>query len=334
MLPLSGKQKPIPTQGLLPLQACRLRVFYKIYTAAMKKIINMLSCVLAAALFTGCVWEDLDDCYRVSLKMSYTGDGETDMFFEKISKVDLYIFDENGKFQDVLSYDGTDAQTLIFPEFKLDPGTYEIVAIANDYDKTEIKIGDNLENSYFGSPHYTASGESIGHDDNYWSYLRIEMGSQALLAYTLEFESSHIDVSLEISCLSPDAVVNSHSKASGGYEIYFENGKARTDFTNNVMDEVPCVIRPELGYDAEKNMIVSNDLKFVREGNDTELVLKVVSPEGDEMASMAVSDYLSRHPEIDITRQEALLPIMVKFTGFDVDIVLPEWFINDVTPEF
>lgn len=51
--------------------------------------------MLLVALTTGCIKEDLDSC-DTNLIFRYFGDGTKDIFPEKIEKVDLYVYSENG----------------------------------------------------------------------------------------------------------------------------------------------------------------------------------------------------------------------------------------------
>ena len=56
---------------------------------------------------------------------------------------------------------------------------------------------------------------------------------------------------------------------------------------------------------------------------------------GEELIRGNIYDYLLRYEEeIDVTRQEADLPISIVFNNVDVSIELPDWVIVDGKPEW
>lgn len=56
---------------------------------------------------------------------------------------------------------------------------------------------------------------------------------------------------------------------------------------------------------------------------------------GRELARGSLYNYLMRNADvIDVTKQEAFLPISLEFKNLDVTIKVPDWVIEDVKPEF
>ena len=54
---------------------------------------------------------------------------------------------------------------------------------------------------------------------------------------------------------------------------------------------------------------------------------------GRELARGSLYNYLMRNADIiDVTKQEAFLPISLEFNDLEVTIKVPDWYIQDVTP--
>lgn len=105
------------------------------------KIHHLFVASLFALLTTGCIKEDLSECYKdnVIIYFEYKADGETDVLSKYMDKVDLYVFDESNH---ILGKGEYNKEQLVnfeaVPSFKLEPGRYKVVAVGNAYDMTEV----------------------------------------------------------------------------------------------------------------------------------------------------------------------------------------------------
>lgn len=173
------------------------------------------------------------------------------------------------------------------------------------------------------------------HDDNYMGQTEIIVPDNEFLRDTVELFSSHIDVSVEIYGLP----------SAGGrampYELSFENSNAQTSFNNeiNVAEKGTCY--PQLVYDAENNCYRTDDLALFRMDEDGELaehlcehVLVLKNTEtGEELVCQDMYDYIVSNA-IDVTKQEALLPIEIRYSSVGVSVKVPDWAIEDIKPEY
>ena len=66
-------------------------------TETMKHWKNIvLPLLLVPVLVTGCIKDDFDDCDNVTIYFQYLADGDEDVLYRYMDKVDLYVFDESG----------------------------------------------------------------------------------------------------------------------------------------------------------------------------------------------------------------------------------------------
>ena len=67
----------------------------------LKKSISLMALALVAGVLAGCIREDRSDCpCDVFLDFVYTGDGDTDIFPDKIDRVNMYILKGSGVHSD------------------------------------------------------------------------------------------------------------------------------------------------------------------------------------------------------------------------------------------
>ena len=64
----------------------------------------MFTAAIALVLATGCIKEDFDDCDNVTIYFQYLADGDKDVLYQYMDKVDLYVFDEGGHILGVGTY--------------------------------------------------------------------------------------------------------------------------------------------------------------------------------------------------------------------------------------
>lgn len=301
--------------------------------------------LLVFVLPSSCVKQDLDDCDNITIYFRYLADGDTDVLDQYISKIDLYVFDENGHIMDVGHYTQDELKNFdAVPSFRLQYGKrYTVVAVGNAYDNTEV---DNLEAGrlseiYLQSPFRNdESTNVVNHDENYIGRQEFVMPIQEGIVYrdTVTLYSSHVDTEVEIYGLPAP-----QNRTDMSYELIFENSNEQISFENKINVEEKGSIYPELFYDAERGCYHTSDLALFRLDNERgvdettcahELVLKDKNT-GVELVRGNILNYLNRYQEnIDVTKQEALLPISIVFDRVGVSIRLPEWYVEDIEPDW
>ena len=56
---------------------------------------------------------------------------------------------------------------------------------------------------------------------------------------------------------------------------------------------------------------------------------------GEELlAEINLADFLAANPMIDCSKQEVLIPIRIDFKAGAIKVTVPEWYVEQVKPEF
>lgn len=309
----------------------------------MKHYVLVLLSVICL-LPTGCIKDDWSDCDNVIIYFQYLADGDKDVLYQYMDQVDLYVFDENNRIMGIRHYDSEQlASFTATPSFRLPAGSYKIVALGNAKERTAVV---NLESQNFGTiyiqhPNWGTSKKVTGHDDNYMTQKVIEVpGNNQRLRDTVTLVSSHIDVAVEIFGLQRPASTRAEDIP---YELSFENSNAQTSFNNEINEAEKGTCYPDLVYDEERQCYRTDDCALFRMDREGELEHDICSHilvlkdkrTGEELLRGSIYNYLRQNAEeIDVTKQEALLPISIKFSSIGVTVEVPEWVIEDIKPEF
>lgn len=291
----------------------------------------LLSAVSVMVCLSGCIWEDRSDCTcDVILSFIYTGDGDTDIFPEKIDKVNMYVYSaDDYSLQGEYSFDAAALDETQGAHLYLRPGDYRIVCWGNAMESTHIHTvygeAKVAEPEFFGS-----SQDFSGTDDLYFSDIEITVPETlADVEETCVFESSHIDMMVKLKGFK--GALGSRAAATG-ITLTHRGCPAYTDFFNtpsdNKCDVVPVMMDdPD---DADSYILVYNVLRFT-EDEDTSIVLTDDS-DGSEVYTLSIPGFIDTYGiEVD-SRQEALLAIQI--TLGPVGITVEEWNVEDVTPGF
>lgn len=322
----------------------------------MRYIQNILLFLVVTVLATGCIKDNFDDCKNVTIYFEYKADGDVDVLNQYISKMDLYVFDENGQIRGVGTYNQDELKQNATPSFRLTPGKYKVVAVGNMYDKTEVvNLTENdFDNIFIQHPAWKqqnkqaqtdisniAEGSLVdGHDDNYMGQKVIEVTTYEVhMSDTVELFSSHIDVEIELNGFPAPSDPNNIP-----YRLYIEKSNAQTSFNNEINDDEKGTCYPELIYDTENGIYRTNNLRLFRMDHDGHLekeccehILVLVDNDGNEIVRGNIYNYIKRNEEIiDVTKQETTLPISITYRGMNVEaeINIPDWVIVDGKPEW
>ena len=289
-----------------------------------------LTLLLAGGLSTSCIKEDHSECYNVySLAFSYKGDGQTDIFQEKIGSVDMYVFDDQGSCVASKQLPDADvnAQVTVLPP--LESGDYRIVCVANAY-RTEVEglSSRDFEKIVFADERYNDGETLSGNDSLYWSSIDYTIAPydeyKQEETRTAEFASSHFDIVVEV------AGVPALTKASGYPSIELVGVSPQTDF-NNVAKGQAVTYVMESSHDGISALSAKNCI--MRHTDHAGVYLRLSDANGASLVEVNFAHHIARW-DIDVTKHECVIPFQIEFKSVGVNVTVPAWYIENIVPEF
>lgn len=294
------------------------------------KIRYVISLIAAFSLLTGCIREDRSDCTcDVLLSFIYMGDGDDDIFPEKIDQVNMYVYsaaDNSLAGEYVFDKDALTAEQGA--HLHLFPGNYRIVCWGNMFENTQVE--KTYSEAKVAEPVWFKSDSYTGTDPLYFSDVEISVPESLQdVTETCEFESSHIDMYVKLKGFK-GAMGQSGEEVA--VNVSHTGCPAYTDFFNVPAAE-KCEVMPEIMNDPEDEdsyIMQYNVLRFT-EDEATSLIL-TNSADGNEIYTVSIPDFIDRY-EVEVDgKQEAAVAIQITLGPVGVEVV--EWNIEDVFPGF
>lgn len=298
----------------------------------MKKMMLFNLCA-ALLLLSSCnsIKDDYEDCETVTLSFSYSGDGTMDIFQDKISSVSLYIYGADGSLHQTKTIEQNSLKAFQGTRLNLSPGSYSIVGVGNAFDKTTVENSTARDHSqiWFCNP---AAGKGVveGNDSLYLGRQNIVVPEELWYNAELPFRSSHYKVSYTVK----GYVEETPAKAGESLlELKVHNLLPKTDFNNRVFGD-RITYNPAMVWNND-NGDHQSYFNIMRQGEPANVEFELLDKKtGETLHTLKLADFLVQFPQVDITKQEVLIPIEIEYKHTGVTITIPDWMINNVTPGY
>ena len=298
----------------------------------MKKMMLFNLCA-ALLLLSSCnsIKDNYEDCETVTLSFSYSGDGTMDIFQDKISSVSLYIYGADGSLHQTKTIEQNSLKAFQGTRLNLSPGSYSIVGVGNAFDKTSVENATARDHSqiWFSNPS-VGKGVVEGNDSLYLGRQNIVVPEELWYNAELPFRSSHYKVSYTVK----GYVDQDNTKAGESLlELKVHNLLPKTDFNNRVFGD-RITYNPVMVWNND-NGDHQSYFNIMRQGEPANVGFELLDKKtGQTLHTLGLADFLAQFPQVDITKQEVLIPIEVVYKHTGVTITIPDWMINNVTPGY
>ncbi|MDR2912300.1 MAG: FimB/Mfa2 family fimbrial subunit [Alistipes sp.] len=306
--------------------------------------------MLCAAALAGCVSEGAQECSV--LYFTYTGDGDTEILPEKVDRLDLYIFDAQHRVVVERPLTPTELLTQRATVPLPAGGTYRAIAVANAHtDQLRYLHEGTFADTRIYHPVVhpdieTGSALADSHDHLYLGSSVVAVPASGIAEGVVELKSSHVEVYVELRGFGhtendPSSRAGGASRAEGDgsvgpvVELQHAELPAWTDFENRTSlneafeEQEVMTHHPGVQVDADNRVHEYNVMRDVLRST-----IYLTDPTGKEVFALDLGQFLDEHPEIDYDAQEALVPIRIEYKTVGIEVSIPEWAIQDVTPEF
>ena len=297
----------------------------------MKKFLYLLL-LAPVVLLASCIKEDYSDCERCTLTFSYTGDVTWDIFPEQITRVSLYVFNSEDRLVQTKLIEQNELKAFQGTKLNLEPGDYRIIGIGNSFNKTEVTnlSSTSMSEIQFHHPKADEGGKVEGNDSLYLGQKMITIPSDYWYEDDVPFRSSHLKVSYTVKDYVNPVAAESSTRADGFLELRVKNLLPQTDFTNKANGQ-KMTYDPVLTLKPEKGEHYGY-FNIMRHAKDSDVEFELVDKAtGEVVHTLLLADFLNQFPQIDVSKQEVLIPIIIEF-GMGVTVTVPDWLIEDRDP--
>lgn len=289
--------------------------------------VKILAVLLLSGLMYGCIYQDdLVPCEEENgaiLFFEYFGDGQQDIFQDKIEEVTLYIYD---------NYDDSLVETIILSSeqlrqqkvvLDLPPGSYHAVAWGNYLDQTQTESTASASTAILGVAGYFRDEMVTTNDRLYFGKTDFTIPANGTVTSTVDFSSAHIKMVLDLADLRSSAITEGVSPI----KFRMSELSPTVDF-NGVFSDNKIPYYPSTALEGDDFVARFNTLRF-EDINNIQIDLFYVNST-EPMYTLNLADYMAAHSITVDGINEITIGIRFVFTG--TTVVVERWVESEITP--
>lgn len=304
----------------------------------MKRHTTLFLTALLAFLLTGCIKEDRSDCHRsFTLLFRYEGDGTTDIFRDKVSRVDLYVYEVESR-KLLRQYQLNEAELNELQGIRLDdlePGTYEAVCWGNAFESSGTAVEEHRDQALMAAPEWHAGQDVDTNDELYHAVKTFTITNAYVDQQELcLFNCAHIDLTVRLEGFGQEVVVPVGTRAEGDCPVglRLENMPGHYDFGMTVLDE-ETTYRPALAVAADDETAYVSASHTLRFTDDCAAALHLTNPETDEtFYTLSISQFLADNDLSVEDHQEVAVDILLRLNTDGVSVTVVPFEDEDIQP--
>lgn len=314
-----------------------------------KHILYLCLPLVSFVLLTGCIKENLEGCERC-IGFEYFADGDTDVFPEYIQRVSLYVFDENDQMvstsqlgrENPIILEQDDLNKYQGVKLMLTGGRYRFVALGNPNTKQHTEVynvdSGNMSEILYSHPDCTTT-EVEGNDPLYLGSKVVDIPDDVNFKTKVRLYSSHQKVTVTVKGYIPEGSDINAQAAQSDLKLRLVNVSSQTDFYHEdatVVDQNLAMgdlvaYNPTLMLDNETGWYEAS-FNILRHTADSTFAFEIIESATERVLfTVSLVEFLKAFYEVDITKQEALIPMIVEFTD-EVIVTIPNWMLEHRDP--
>lgn len=287
-------------------------------------------------LFTGCIKENMDDCHRsFTLLFAYNGDGTTDIFRQKVTKVNLYVY--NTETREMVQSHVIDRSALeTLQGIRLDdlaPGSYEAICWGNAYDHSEIAQPQDQENGSIAAPEYNDGTPISTNDEIYYGQKPFTItNAWKDRQETCQFRCAHIDMYVRLEGFDNIAFTDTRANDRCPVAVQLTELPGYCDFTGTPRDE-HTTYNLEMASTKDNAAIYESAFSTLRFKDECEVALQLLNPAtGTPFYSLPLKQFMADNQLSVEDRQEASLNILLKLNSDGISMTVSPFESEDIHP--
>lgn len=300
------------------------------------KRLSILLGLMAACLLTGCIKEDMSDCRRsFTLLFRYVGDGVTDVFRDKVGKVNLYVYEAESRAL-VRSYEVDrealqELQGIRFDD--LQPGTYEAVCWGNAYGSSRVQNEEQRTGGSIAAPEYY-DGKSVDTNNQlyYGNKVFTVTNDWTDQQDVCDYRCAHIDVKVRLEGFQDMVFPESRTEDGCPVDLHLDNLPGYCCFNGNPHDET-VAYGPVLTVAEDDATVYESAFYTLRFGDENDVLLSLAHPDtGTVFYTLSLAQFLADNQLSVEDEQEESLEILLRLSSDGVSISVQPFEEEDIHP--